>query len=212
MKDDKKVSFDSLLFIFSNILAIIMCLFFLGFLFFSMFSGTEFIPPFPCFSIICVLSCLLYKLLAPLHELGHFYAAQHFNKQVTLYLYCSHIYCSDWSVYSPKQSKAILLCGALSKILYCLILSFICYFTNHCSLTYLFIFTAIFEYIFNLSSIFPNSKKQGKENDFYQMFNYNTFINDKKADDDYSDCQNNFICDKYPVILLTFTIVFIIIL
>lgn len=205
MKEVNIVKLKKILFILLNIVAVISLLCFFTLLILSMISNINFIPPFFSFCLSIILAYLMYTVLMPLHELGHYYIAKLYKKDVSFYLYWSHTYCSNWDVFVEEQAIFILAGGVIFKGIYCLISAILCFILKQNILLFTFINTFFFELIFNMSSlpnIFKINKKDKIENDFYQMQHRESFINDKKENDDYSDCRNNFICKIYPLLLL----------
>lgn len=66
-------------------------------------------------------------ILAPLHELGHYFTAKVFSKRkpqnITFYIRYRTMYCSTWKYFSDKEIKITALAGSFTVVFYCLLLT-----------------------------------------------------------------------------------------
>lgn len=131
-------------------------------IFFSLFDASSIFnilsTPFGLLPFILGItaSSVLYYILQPLHESGHYHVAKCFaknrNYEITFCLSRNTTNCSNWKIFDIKEYILIMLSGSISKISFCILTGCIMY----CFAGYLpvqiCIFTITFEFIANCTS------------------------------------------------------------
>lgn len=134
----------------------------LGNILFSLFSHFSILnilsPPSSLVPFFyCIFSSfILYYILQPLHELGHYYVARYYAKnkncEINFCLNRNVTNCSNWGKFNFKEYILIILSGSISKIIFCILAGY----TMYCLMQYLSVqicmFTIIFEIIANCTS------------------------------------------------------------
>lgn len=163
---------------YSNIFGSILIGALLFFLVVSAFLSNGESPAFPYQVSLIIFSYVLYEVLKPLHELGHYYTAKKYaEKQSYAVGFCmrfGEISCSNWKVYTDEESKDILLSGSALKILCCMLIAFLLFIQR----SFLFpipLYTAAFEYISNMTTVLPKSEG----NDISKFKNVQLLYNEK---------------------------------
>lgn len=147
---------------------------------------------------------LLYKLLMPLHEAGHYMTALLFKKRhgldVAIWMDKKHAFCSKWRCYSTKEARLILCAGIFFKFIYCL--GIILFFAkkNIKLGTIMFAYVIWFEVVLNAFPIL-------EESDGYKLIHINAFYNEEIKERNAKE--ELFVKRIYPWILagMTFAII-----
>ena len=176
------VSILKLLSKYSNILGSILVGAFLSLTVVSVFLSNGESPAFPYQLNLIIFSYVLYEVLKPFHELGHYYTAKKYaGKQSYTVRFCmwfGEISCSNWKVYTDEECKDILLSGSALKILCCIFTAFLL-FMQRSFLLPTPLYTAAYEYISNMTTILP--KTEG--NDISKFMNVQLLYNEEANKD-----------------------------
>lgn len=186
----------------------ILCLLnFLSYLFFCVLFCINITPFSRCQLIgIPIFTVLIYILLEPLHELGHYHKAKEIairkNYTVNFCLKRKYTSCSDWSVFQADEQVEILSNGVFVKIYFCVVCSVIALITYNIVSLLSFLYAMLFEYYLNYTDLFPRS-------DYYYMHHLDEFIKEPKYMD--ATKQDLFIRKIYPFILAVCFLLYVVI-
>ena len=148
---------------------------------------------------------LFYKILIPLHEIGHYQAALYFKKKhhldVDIWMDKKNTFCSEWSCYGNKEEKLILCAGMLFKFAYCIGIILIFAIMNIKSGMITFIYAIWFEIVLNALPTL-------EEPDGYKFIHIDAFYNEKIKEPD--EKEESFVKRVYPWLLAVVTFVTIV--
>lgn len=152
-------------------------------------------------------SAILYYILQPLHELGHYYTATHYakinNYKVEFCLHRNTTNCSDWTVFDIKEYIHILLSGSMLKIIFCILTGYIMHLFNEHFISQICIFTIAFEVIANCTTF----NKKSDFNRICSALKLKEAPNDE--DSDFSNKKTDFFIKRiYPFLLIPFCCIF----
>lgn len=165
--------------------------------------------PFSLFPFIygITASSILYYILQPLHELGHYYVAKRFaknkNYEINFCLSRNTTNCSNWKIFNIKEYILIILSGSILKITFCVLTAY----TMYCLTEYLIVQICIFTIILEITA---NCTFFNEKSDFNKI---NTALKLKKIpdneDSDFSKKGTDIFIKKiYPFLLIPFCYIF----
>ena len=183
------------------------------FVLFSLFS------PFSVFNILsspfslypfvygAFFAYILYYILQPLHELGHYYAGKYYAKNndcmINFCLSRNTTNCSDWTVFDISEYIPVLLSGSILKIIFCILAGYIMHLFKEHFISQICIFTIAFEIIANCTTF----NKKSDFNRICSALKLKEAPNDE--DSDFSKKKTDFFIKKiYPFLLIPFFCIF----
>ena len=130
------------------------------------------------YAISAAFGLILYLLLIPLHEAGHFYTSLYYikiyNIPAKVYIKRSMTISAEWENFGYEKSVIVLRNGSRIKAGYCIIMFFLILLMGHIKSSIILLFTTVFEYSLNCTPIrngndydlIQNIEKFYKEKDY----------------------------------------------
>lgn len=127
--------------------------------------------------VICtVFGLILYLVLEPLHEAGHFYTSLYYVKRdnipAKVYIKRSMTTSAEWERFGEDRCVNILKNGSWAKMGYCMFMFFLILSTGHIKGSKVLLFAVAFEYSLNCTPI-----RNG--NDYDLIHNFEKFYGEK---------------------------------